>query len=82
MTAYAGYPDGVRGIESVVSPVDVTEIQATCPCEDCDFDGDVEAECWLLIPGTTERTFEFRWTCPFCENETVEERVFVDGDDS
>lgn len=78
MTSYAGYPDGVRGTEAKFSSIDSDEIQATCPCSDCDFDGDVEAECWLLYPGT----FEFRWTCPFCENETVEERTIVDGDES
>lgn len=82
MTAgYAGYPDGVRSIESL-SPIDTTTIVATCPCGDCDFDGDVEAEAWLVVSGPTERTIEYQWVCPECETDVVEERVHVDGDDS
>jgi hypothetical protein len=81
MTSYAGFPDGVRGIESVFSPVDVITIVATCPAEDCDFDGDVDAEAWLTVDGQTERTFEMQWTCPWCGIEVVEDRTYEDGDD-
>lgn len=81
MTSYQNYPDGVRGTEAVFSSIDSTVIQATCPAEDCGFDGDADAECWLLYPGRTERTFEFRWVCPWCEIEVVEERVYRDGED-
>jgi hypothetical protein len=46
------------------------------------FDGDVDAEAWLTIPGQTERTFEMQWTCPWCGIEVVEDRTYADGDDS
>lgn len=79
---FSSYPDGVRGTESVFSSIDSTVILATCPAEDCDFDGDAEADVFLLAAGREERTFEYHWACPDCGIEVVEERTYRDGEDS
>lgn len=82
MTSYANYPDGVNGGESFFASIDTETIVATCPYSDCGFDGDVEADRFLLHFGQTETTWEFEWTCPSCGAENSEEREYRDGDDS
>lgn len=79
--SYTGYPEGVTGAESYFAPVDTVTIPATCPYPDCDFDGDVQADVFLLYPGTHERIFEYEWACPKCGAENEEERTYRDGED-
>jgi hypothetical protein len=79
--SYLGHPEGVTGNERVFSSVDTTRLVTVCPCGGCDFDGEVDADVFLLVAGPTSRTLEYQWTCPDCETEVVEEREERDGED-
>jgi hypothetical protein len=78
--SYLNYPDGLRSIDSL-SPIDTRTIQATCPAMDCPFDGDVEAEAWLIATGLDGITVEYQWVCE-CGLEVVEDREHRYGDDN
>lgn len=78
---FAGYPEHVNGEESFFASFDTETIPATCPYEDCGFDGDVEADVFLVASGPTEQTHEFNWSCPSCGAENEETRTYRNGED-
>lgn len=78
---FSNYPEGVNGSESFFASIDTETILGTCPYPDCSFDGDVEADRFLLHFGLTETTWEFEWTCPKCGSENEETRTYRDGED-
>jgi hypothetical protein len=83
MTSYAGYPDGPRGIELGIPPIDTETWNGNCAAEDCDFVGDVDAAVFFLgIDPDKGRVFEYLWACPWCELEQKDETTDADRSDS
>lgn len=74
MGAFIGSPEGARGTELGIPPIDTETWNGVCAAEDCDFAGDVEAAVFFLGINPTEgRVFEYLWTCPWCELEQKDE---------
>lgn len=68
------FPEYVPSIEAPEGSIDTMVIVAECPMSRCPFEGEVEADVFLLTITAEARRFEYQWTCPTCGTEIVEYR--------
>lgn len=74
------YPDGLTGREPEIAGYDAADVTIDSECDECHYQGDVEAREYTICAGRDETDVEYQWECPQCGEENTEEHTVSNVD--
>jgi hypothetical protein len=80
VSALSLYPDGLTGREPEIAGYPERETTIESQCDECDFEGEVEATEYMICAGREEDEVQYTWTCPKCGEENTDERTILTVD--